>query len=136
MMTILSSETMDIPDGVKIKVDAKKAEAEAQGLVWLPQNQPRHPHRSLPHRKSHHRHHQGVSLQDPFVYANFSINASITNEVKDNPILDGNEFFSIFLISSWDWLVIPFRSNGETDGFKYLRESFPFVITKIEMRMH
>ncbi|KAM1021960.1 hypothetical protein TB2_042946 [Malus domestica] len=66
MMTILSSETMNIPDGVKIKVDAK----------------PRHPHRSLPHRKSHHRHHQGVSLQDAFVYANFSINASISNEAK------------------------------------------------------
>ncbi|KAM1873671.1 hypothetical protein ACFX13_007477 [Malus domestica] len=49
MMTILSSETMDIPDSVKIKVHAKIIE----------------------------------------------------------------------------------RNNGETDGFKYLRESCPFVITKL-----
>ncbi|KAB2631224.1 60S ribosomal protein L9 [Pyrus ussuriensis x Pyrus communis] len=82
MMTILSSETMDIPDDVKIKVHAK--------II----------------------------------------------KVKDNPILDVNDFFTILcpdqpgmpscisrsflmgvcfcvlskcsLISSWDWLVIPF----------------------------
>ncbi|RXH97803.1 hypothetical protein DVH24_010128 [Malus domestica] len=106
------------------------------------------------------------SLMRPSGYDDVSITQC--EKVKDNPILDGNEFFSILcpdqpkmpscisgsflmvsiLISSWDWLVIPFveeymwkkiyqrRSNGETDGFKYLRESFPFVITKIKMRKH
>ncbi|CAN6712013.1 unnamed protein product [Malus baccata var. baccata] len=106
------------------------------------------------------------SLMRPSGYDDVSITQC--EKVEDNSILDGNEFFSILcpdqqempscisgsflmvsiLISSWDWLVIPFveeymwkkiyqgRSNGETDGFKYLRESFPFVITKIKMRKH
>ncbi|KAB2608500.1 hypothetical protein D8674_011668 [Pyrus ussuriensis x Pyrus communis] len=99
MMTILSSKTMNIPDGVKIKFHAK--------II----------------------------------------------KVKDNPILDGNEFFSILcpdqlempscIAGSFLMLFLLLESscgrkyikgqmnNGETDGFKYLRESCPFVITKL-----
>ncbi|RVW41307.1 putative L-type lectin-domain containing receptor kinase S.7 [Vitis vinifera] len=103
MKTILSSETMDIPEGVKIKVKAKIIEVEGPRgklsrnfkhlnldfqlikdesgnrklkigrLVRLSQDHRRHPYRPQPRREPNHRRYQGDSKDDVVVFISSNV---------------------------------------------------------------
>ncbi|CAN6544364.1 unnamed protein product [Malus baccata var. baccata] len=90
MKTILAFETMDIPDGVKIKFHAKIIEfgsGKTSPAIRTALSRIGNLITDIT---------KGYRYKMRFVYAYFSINASITNflgekNVKDEPILDGND---------------------------------------------
>ncbi|CAN6685633.1 unnamed protein product [Malus baccata var. baccata] len=103
MKTILAFETMDIPDGVKIKFHAKIIEVLTGSSFATSRARFGSGKTSPAIRTALSRIGnlitditKGYRYKMRFVYAYFSINASITNflgekNVKDEPILDGND---------------------------------------------
>ncbi|CAN6719447.1 unnamed protein product [Malus baccata var. baccata] len=109
MMTIFSSETMDIPDGVKIKVHAKIIEPKVKAWFGSLKISPAicialsHIGILITDITKGYRYKMRLcmlifpsmppSLMRPNGYDDVSITQC--EKVKDNPILEGNEFFSI-----------------------------------------